>query len=139
MSNPFKGQQYEMTLDSVDVGEITSIEQSIENNVTETNSFDVGNITRHTPGRATITLSVETYFTGGQDAAQKALIEAGVDGPSQAVVPFTFQKKTPVTGDLNFAGDVLVRSASISASDGEDVTLSFELQVTETFTVTAES
>ena len=129
---PEVGQNMKFTYDTEDVGEVQSISLSIDSNQIEVNSFDVGAINRYIKGRSDVTLSVTCLYTRGQDDGHAQLIEDSIT-ENVAAKDIEFEPKTPAAGDLKFSGKARPSSVEISADDDEAQTISFDLQISETF------
>ena len=135
MSTPEVSQNYKFTYATEDVGDVTSVSLNIDAPQIEVNSFDVAGINAYIKGRADVTISVTCLYTRGQDDGH-ALLLADSILPNAAAKAFVFEPKTKSAGDITFGGNARPSSVEISAEDDERIEISFDLQVSETFTIT---
>ena len=128
---PQVGKKWKFAYKTVDVGEVTGISLSIDSNQIEVNSFDVDTINRYIKGRSDVTMSLTCLLPSGGNTAQNTLITDALG--TEAVGAVSFVPKTPVNGDPKFTGNARPSNVSIDADDEEAVSISFDLQISETF------
>lgn len=136
MSTPEVSQNYELKYDTENVGQVQSVSLSIDSNQIDVNTFDVAGINAFIKGRSDVSISVSCLYTRGQDDGHAKLVADSL-AVNVAAKAFTFAPKTPVAGDLILSGNARPSSVEISAEDDEAVEISFDLQVSETFTAVA--
>ena len=131
---PQVGKKWKFSYDGDTVGEVTGISLSIDSNQIEVNSFDVATINRYIKGRSDVTMSLTCLLPSTGDTGQNALIADALNKEETETI--VFEPVTPAVGDPKFTGEARPSNASIDADDEEAVSISFDLQISETFTMT---
>ena len=133
--NPIVAQKYRISYNGLPIGRVRSFSLSVDSGQIDATSWDVDAFNRYLKGRADVTVSVTAWYTRGQDAGHELILS---DSILQLLArPFEIAPVSPETGNLIYTGTARPSSVEITGEDDEAVEVSFDLQVSRTFVVTA--
>lgn len=122
------------------IGRLTSHSLSIDGTQIPANNYDLGAISRFVQGRKNVTLSITCEYHYGNTTGINALITDALKTDATAYGTLVIEPKAAkVTGDHTWTANGAVSNVNLEGSDDDVQTISFDFQVSETFTFAVES
>jgi len=129
------GQAVEVKWKTFAIGRLLSHSLSIDGTQIPANNYDVGAISRFTQGRKSVTISVTCEYRYGDTNGINVLVADALKTDATAYGTLVIEPKAAnVAGDHIWTANGAVSNVSLDASDDDVQTISFDFQVSETFT-----
>lgn len=113
-----KGRELIAEFDSQKIGDVTSIQLTIDGNVINISNWDSGDWNSKLAGRKDWSMTIGLHHNPeddqGQEDVETALLTSGRSGT------INFGPETPDTGDVSYSGDVIISNYQVDASDSDD-------------------
>lgn len=121
-----KGRDLVAKLDTVKLGNVTSIQLNVDGEIINVSDWDSGEWNDKLAGRKDWTMTIGVFYNpeeAGQDDAEVLMFSAGRAGT------LAFGPDTPATGDITYEGDVIMSNFSPDASDSDGaITASYSFE-----------
>lgn len=136
--NGLLAQAVKVTWKTNAIGRLLSHNLSIDGRQIESNNYDIGAISRFTQGRKNVTISFTCEYRYGDATGINALVADSLKTDSTAFGSLVIEPTaTKVAGDHVWTANGAVSNVNMEATDDEVQTISFDFQVSETFTFAA--